>query len=217
MTAPTKARPRPDTRTRPSRPTRSRVASPEAPSTAPREARDGGGRARSSAAQRGYARRAQRKATVAVRRRMPFVLLMMALLALGLITSLWLSTASAADSYRLDEARVGARDLSEQAERLRQDVAAMQTAPELAQRASELGLVPAEEPARLVLLPDGTVQLVGTPAPATKPAPPPAPQQPDGDDDRDNGDRRDGAEDTGNTDDANEGEGAPAERADGGD
>jgi hypothetical protein len=132
-------------------------------------------RARSAAAQRGYARKAQRQASAGPRggaaRRTPFVLLVMALLAAGLITSLWLSTAAAGDSYRLDSARREARDLTERAEQLRQDVAAMQTAPQLAQRARDLGMVPVGEPARLVRQPDGTVVVVGKPAPATGPAP----------------------------------------------
>lgn len=139
-------------------------------------------RIRSAAAQRGYARKAQREATrTGVRtrsaRRTPFVLMIMALLAGGLICSLWLSTAATGDSYRLDDARTQARDLTEQAEQLRQDVAAMQTAPELAKRAAELGMVPAGEPARLVQHPDGTVEVVGEPTPATAPVPvqPPAP------------------------------------------
>lgn len=143
-------------------------------------------RTRSAAAQRGYARKAQRLAARAgvrtrTARRAPFVLLVMALLATGLITSLWLSTAATGDSYRLDDARREARDLTERAELLRQDVAAMQTAPELAQRAIDLGMVQAGEPARLVQHPDGSVEVIGKPAPATAPAPvqPPAdPNQP---------------------------------------
>ncbi|HET8643002.1 MAG TPA: hypothetical protein VFM37_13770 [Pseudonocardiaceae bacterium] len=139
-------------------------------------------RVRSAAAQRGYARKAQRQAARAgVRmrsaRRTPFVLMVMGLLAAGLISSLLLSTAATGDSYRLDEARRQARDLTETAEQLRQQVAAMQTAPELAKRARDLGMVPADEPARLVLRPDGSVEVVGEPTPATEPVPvqPPAP------------------------------------------
>lgn len=178
--ASTKARVRLDTRRRSSWPearpgrARGRVAVPDA-------ARQD--RARSAAAQRGYARKAQRQAAVSagsrirVGRRTPFVLLVMALLAAGLITSLWLSTAATGDSYRLDGARREARDLTERAEQLRQDVAEMQTAPQLAQRARDLGMVPVDEPARLVRRPDGTVEVIGKPAPAAAPAPisPPTP------------------------------------------
>jgi cell division protein FtsB len=152
------------------------IASP--PRTAPPADRT---RIRSAASQRAYARKAQRQAAYtgarpALAARLPFVLLVMALLAVGLIASLWLSTAAAADSYRLEQARLQARELSERSERLRQEVATLQTAPELARRARDLGMVPTDEPARLVIRSDGTVLVIGTPAPAT--APPPAPQPP---------------------------------------
>lgn len=130
-------------------------------------------RARSAASQRAYARKAQRQAVLtgraAVARRAPFVLVVMGLLAVGLITSLWLSTAASADSYRLEQARLQARELSERSEQLRQEVANLQTAPELARRARDLGMVPSGEPARLVAQPDGTVLVVGKPTPAVDP------------------------------------------------
>jgi len=191
-----KGRVRLDTRPRPeARPgrARGRAAVPDAPARGRAAALDTPrqDRTRSAAAQRGYARKAQRQAAVTAGlrlrtgRRTPFVLLVMALLAAGLITSLWLSTAAAGDSYRLDDARHQARDLTERAEQLRQDVAAMQTAPQLAQRARDLGMVPVNEPARLVRRPDGTVVVIGKPAPATAapvapPAPPVNPDQPPG-------------------------------------
>ena len=59
----------------------------------------------------------------------PFVLLIMVLLTTGLVATLWLSTAAAADSYRLDAAHQATRDRSEEVERLHRDVAAMQSAP----------------------------------------------------------------------------------------
>ena len=177
--------PPPRTRTRvqpraPQRPAPSETASPPA-RTAPTATR-----ARSAASQRAYARKAQRQPGAAggrgaaPARRAPFVLLVMALLAVGLIASLWLSTAAAADSYRLEQARLQARELSERSEQLRQEVAGLQAAPELARRARELGMVPSGEPARLVMQPDGTVLVVGMPVPATAPAPPPAAQPPAG-------------------------------------
>ncbi len=101
----------------------------------------------------------------------------MALLVTGLVLTLWLSTAAAADSYRLQDARSAARALSEQSEQLRREVTAMDAAPALAQRASELGMVPVQDSARLVVAPDGTVTVAGTPKAAiatAPPAPPPA-------------------------------------------
>ena len=44
--------------------------------------------------------------------RAQFVLLVMVLLVGGLVATLWLSTAAAADSYRLQDARAEARTLS---------------------------------------------------------------------------------------------------------
>ncbi|MFC5140896.1 hypothetical protein ACFPK1_21860 [Actinomycetospora rhizophila] len=105
----------------------------------------------------------------------PFVLLIMVLLTGGLVATLWLSTAAAADSYRLDEARQVARDLSEQTERLHRDVAAAQSAPALAAAARAQGMVPAGEPAVLLVAPDGSSQVIGDAKPAQAAAPPPAP------------------------------------------
>jgi hypothetical protein len=111
----------------------------------------------------------------------PFVLLIMVLLTGGLVATLWLSTAAAADSYRLDEARQVARDLSEQSERLHRDVEAAQSAPALAAAARAQGMVPAGEPAVLLVAPDGSTQVIGDPRPAqpiAPPAPPAAPAAP---------------------------------------
>ena len=115
-------------------------------------------------------RSAARTATRAVAPgRAQFVLTVMVLLGIGLVATLWLSTAAAADSYRLQDARAEARDLSERSERLHRDVAALQSPPALAQRATELGMVPAKDPARLVVAPDGTSTVVGEPTAAVAP------------------------------------------------
>jgi hypothetical protein len=106
----------------------------------------------------------------------PFVLLIMVLLTSGLVATLWLSTAAAADSYRLDAARQATRDRSEEVERLHRDVAAMQSAPALAASAQRIGMVPAGVPAVILVHPDGTSQVVGTPAKARAAAPPPTPK-----------------------------------------
>jgi hypothetical protein len=108
----------------------------------------------------------------------PFVLLIMVLLTSGLVATLWLSTAAAADSYRLDDARQATRDRSEEVERLHRDVAAMQSAPALAAAAQRIGMVPAGVPAVILVHPDGTSQVVGTPAKARAADPPPAPARP---------------------------------------
>ena len=139
---------------------------------------------RGRATGRAYARREDRLRKVVGGRaprtaptagRAKFVLLIMGLLAVGLIVTLWLSTAAAADSYRLQDARVAARALSEQSEQLRREVTAMDAAPALAQRAASLGMVPVQDSARLVVAPDGAVTLAGTPKAAIATAPPPPP------------------------------------------
>ncbi|WP_232662205.1 hypothetical protein [Pseudonocardia sp. TRM90224] len=110
--------------------------------------------------------------TVSPPGRAQFVLLVMALLASALVATLWLSTAATADSYQLKDARDNARSLREQSEKLQREVAAMQSAPELARRASELGMVRVQDPARLVVAPDGSVTVIGEPRAASHPAPP---------------------------------------------
>ncbi|MFY9807165.1 MAG: septum formation initiator [Pseudonocardiaceae bacterium] len=138
-------------------------------------------RGRPPAIARAYARRAQRtgprhgRPDSADASRTPFVMLLMALLGMALVATLWLSTAATADSYHLDSARKDARNLTERSEALSRAVATLETAPELARRARELGMVPAGDPARLLVRPDGAVVLVGQPRRAAATAPPPAP------------------------------------------
>jgi hypothetical protein len=105
-------------------------------------------------------------------------MVVMALLAMALIATLWLSTAATADSYHLESARKTVRDLTERSEGLSRAVATLETAPELARRARELGMVPAGDPARLIVGPDGTVTLIGEPRRAVAPPPPPPPPPP---------------------------------------
>lgn len=112
--------------------------------------------------------------------RAKFVLVVMTLLVVGLVATLWLSTAAAADSYRLQEARNRAGSLTEQSEQLRKQVTTMNSPSALAQRAAAQGLVPVQDPARLVVAPDGRVDVVGEPAAAqpSGPTPPAVPAPP---------------------------------------
>lgn len=133
---------------------------------------------RKGAAKAAYAKRDERVRRAAPRKALPkkvtqvgtgraqFVLLIMGLFAVGLVLTLWLSTAAAADSYALQQARTDARTLTEQSERLHREVAAMESTPALAQRAADLGMVPVQDPARLVVGPDGGVTVVGEPSAA---------------------------------------------------
>jgi hypothetical protein len=99
-------------------PTRSRTRTPP-PSREREPDRAPGTRGRSAAAERAYARRAQRTeratgvtagtAVKAERRpgsagRATFVVLVMALLVGGVVATLWFSTQATADAYRLEQA-----------------------------------------------------------------------------------------------------------------
>ncbi|MCP3797774.1 septum formation initiator [Allokutzneria sp. A3M-2-11 16] len=130
---------------------------------------------RSAAAERAYARRAQRTGAAAPERRTapapraPFVLLVMGLLGTGIVASLWLSTAAATDTYKLEQTRREVRRSAEDVERLRREVSTLESPIELDRRARERGMVPAGDPARLQVKPDGSVDVVGDPKAAEKP------------------------------------------------
>ena len=192
MTAPVRSRPDSPVRSRPAAPRRPSRSTPAARPAEPSRATS----ARTTAAQRAYERRTERtrrwrhlvpevahsSATV---RQVPFVVMVIALLAIGLMATLWLSTRSAEGSYQLGAAQQRNQRLSEQAEALRRDVSAADSASTLAQRAAELGMVPSRDVAHLVVAPDGAVTVIGkpapasgTPAPAQQPAPAPAPAPP---------------------------------------
>jgi hypothetical protein len=162
------------------------------PATAPRR---NGRTGRTTAAERAYARRAQRaellqrepsaepaKQKTKTRLRWPssrasFVLMMMGLLAAGVAATLWLSTQAIADSYRLEQLRGINAKQAEQAEQLQRQVTKEESASALAKKAKDLGMVPGGDPARIVVNPDGSTTVVGEPkkAHAANTAPPAAP------------------------------------------
>lgn len=165
----------------PTLPARVREDEDDTPTTArpgkPRSTRRG----RSSAAQRAYARRAQRVGRIApaaedeespAAGRASFVVLIIGLLAVGVAATLWLSTQAIADSYRLDQLKEETTHLAERAEQLQREVAEDSSAATLAERARELGMVPYDDPAWLVVKPNGKVVVVGKPKRATVPPPP---------------------------------------------
>lgn len=149
----------------------------------------GPSRPRTAAAERAYARRAHRDGHGSVAHakvsaeevasgRASFVVLIMALLAVGVAATLWLTTQAVADSYRLDNAKEEADRLAEQAAQLQREVTRKESASVLAERARQLGMVPAGDPARIVVGPDGSVTVVGEAKPVQPPPPPPAPVPP---------------------------------------
>lgn len=99
----------------------------------------------------------------------PFVVLVMALLAGGLVATLWLSTAAAADTYRLQGIRDDITSLSDENARLRRDVEGQEAIPSLARYAADAGMVPVGGVPRIVVHPDGSHTLVGKPTPAPSP------------------------------------------------
>jgi hypothetical protein len=212
MTAPTKRRAGGSATRKRAEPARGTTVDTEPQTTEPGKAAPRrASRGRTSAAERAYARRAQRAdllkereprpAPKAERRpaerkqdvpkpklmlRLPksrasFVLLMMALLAAGVATTLWLTTQAIADSYRLEQLRTTNSNLAETKEQLQRDVAKAESPASLAPAAQQLGMVPGGDPARILVGPDGRTSLVGEPkkakadSPAVPAAPPAAP------------------------------------------
>jgi len=106
------------------------------------------------------------------RRRAPFVVLLVGLLAATVLGLLLLNTAIAVDSLDASQQRQANADQAEQVARLEQQVVAADTAAELARAATAAGLVPPGAAAHLVLQPDGTSVLLGTATPAPDPTQP---------------------------------------------
>jgi hypothetical protein len=105
--------------------------------------------------------------------RLPFVAAILALLGCGLLATLVLTTHAAEDSYQLSDARRINRQLLDERAALQREVEAADSAPELANRARELGMIPAKDPARLLVAPDGSVTVIGKETPAEgAPVPP---------------------------------------------
>ena len=105
--------------------------------------------------------------------KVPFVVLIIGSLALGLGLTLWLSTASAERSYQLSHARHKNRILQQQKEALERDVRDAEAAPALAEAARKQGMIPTRDTAHLVQDPTGSWVVVGTPKPADGVQPPP--------------------------------------------
>lgn len=105
-------------------------------------------------------------------RRVPFVLALITLVCAGLGLTLWLSTGSAENSYDLRKREAVNNSLAEQKAALERDVKSGESAPGLADRATELGMIPAGTVPVLVGKEGGKVVVVGKPAPATGAAKP---------------------------------------------
>jgi hypothetical protein len=105
--------------------------------------------------------------------RVPFVVLVIGSLGVGLGVTLWLSTDAAERSYQLGNARETNQALLQQKEALERDVLEAQAAPALAEAARDLGMIPSRDTAHLVQDAAGNWVVVGTPKPAEGVPPPP--------------------------------------------
>ncbi|MEX7469809.1 hypothetical protein AB4Z39_08835 [Mycobacterium adipatum] len=105
--------------------------------------------------------------------RVPFVVLVIGALGVGLGVTLWLSTDAAERSYELGHARQLNQALAQQKEALERDVLEAQAPPALAEAARELGMIPSRDTAHLVQDATGAWVVVGTPKPAEGVPPPP--------------------------------------------
>jgi hypothetical protein len=108
-------------------------------------------------------------------RRAPFVLLVLALLVGTTVALLVLNTAIAVDSLKASALRRENAKRVEEVQRLERQVITGSTPQELAAAAASAGLVPAGPPGHLVVEPDGSSTLRGTPTPAPAVAPPAVP------------------------------------------
>jgi hypothetical protein len=105
--------------------------------------------------------------------RVPFVVLVIGSLGVGLGVTLWLSTDAAERSYQLGHARETNQALLQQKEALERQVLEAQAAPALAEAARNLGMIPSRDTAHLVQDASGNWVVIGTPKPAQGVAPPP--------------------------------------------
>jgi outer membrane biosynthesis protein TonB len=107
--------------------------------------------------------------------RVPFAVLILALIGGGLCALLALNTATAASEVRQRNVDAATAALNDKEQQLSRDVAALQSPEQLAAEAARLGLIPADSPAFLRINKDGSVTVLGSPAPASSPPPPTTP------------------------------------------
>jgi hypothetical protein len=99
--------------------------------------------------------------------RVPFALLLAALIVGGLVLLLVLNTASAANEVTRHDFAARDASIAAQVQELRNEVAASSAPGNLARAAAELGMVPAGNPAFLVVGAHGSVQVMGSAAPVS--------------------------------------------------
>ncbi len=105
--------------------------------------------------------------------RVPFALVVVALIVGGMCALLALNTASAANELHRHDLALRDATAALQVQQLQNEVAAASAPGALAAAAAQLGMVPATNPAFLVIGADGRVRVLGNPAPAVYVPPPP--------------------------------------------
>jgi hypothetical protein len=96
--------------------------------------------------------------------RLPFAVLITALIVGGMALLLVLNTVSAANELRRRGLAIKDASVAAQVQELRNQVAASAAPAKLAVAAAALGMVPANNPAFLIVAADGSVRVMGSPA-----------------------------------------------------
>lgn len=131
--------------------------------------------------------RSSTKLTAAeVTRRIPFLVVVLVLIGVGVGATLWFSAQSTRETYALRSAQEHNVTLQERKEELEASIERSQSAEELASRAEQLGLLSVSSAPILVRGADGAVEIVGPEvaelgAPITPLQPSPVTSGPDGD------------------------------------
>jgi len=102
----------------------------------------------------------------------PFALLVLGVLAVGLIALLMLNTAMDSNSVAMQQAQKRQAELTDREQELSQQLAGLSAPSSLASQAAALGLVPNPQPA---FLNPANGAVLGTPSPAPTPSPTPTP------------------------------------------
>ena len=98
--------------------------------------------------------------------RVPYVAVIILLLAGGIVGVLWLNTMSDAAGLRAGQSRLAQMELDTKIEAAQKDIAALKNPALLDVQARSLGLVPPSDAAMLEIGTDGKVAVIGSPAPA---------------------------------------------------
>jgi len=99
-------------------------------------------------------------------RRGPFIALILGLVIIGTVGLLVLNTVIAADSFRAEQLVQRNAELAVAEQELQRQVAEGLSPEALAEAARDLGMVPAGAPGFLIVGPDGSMVIQGTPVPA---------------------------------------------------